>query len=387
MLAPYATKAENSKGRLFKENLHKNRNCFQHDRDRIIHSQAFRRLEYKTQVFVNHEGDHFRTRLTHTLEVAQLARTLARRLSLNCDLTEVFALAHDLGHPPFGHAGERALNKMMQEFGGFDHNVNSFKIVTKLEQRYAEFDGLNLTFESLAGLVKHNGPLTNLNSAQKYIADFDAKFSLDLNKYPSLEAQIGALADDIAYNNHDIDDGFRAGLLAVEDFSHINLVEKSFNKVMNKYPHIEKFRILNEVLRAVYTEMVDDLIMTTEENMQKAQITSAEDVINSQNMIADFSPKMKEEIGKIRALLMKKIYLCPKINQMTYKAESIITDLFTYFMGHPECLDTKFQNKLQGQAREKQAEIICDYIAGMTDRFAMRKHKEIFDLHAESRYF
>lgn len=387
MLAPYAMRAEDSKGRVFNEDIHKNRNCYQHDRDRIIHSQAFRRLEYKTQVFVNHEGDHFRTRLTHSLEVAQIARTIAYRLKINSDLAEFFALAHDLGHPPFGHAGERALNKAMERFGGFDHNVNSFKIVTKLEQCYADFDGLNLTQESLEGLAKHNGPLKKLTKSQKYLVSYNNKFDLRFKKYAGLEAQISALADDIAYNNHDIDDGFRAGLLRPSDFAHIKILDDAFTEVQMKYPDLEQSRVLYEVLRRIYSLMVDDLVNATTKNLTKFAIKSVHDVENNKEAVADFSEFMNEQISLIRDLLYTKIYSCPSINRMTYKADIIIKDLFSFFMEHNECLNLKLQEQIDGKKEIAKAEIICDYIAGMTDRFAISKHNEIFDLHSDDQRF
>ncbi len=375
--ASYATLPENSRGRFLKEEEGRNRTPYQRDRDRIIHSSAFRRLEYKTQVFVNHEGDHFRTRLTHSLEVAQLARSISRELGLNEDLAEALALAHDLGHPPFGHAGEEALENAMEKFGGFDHNAQGLRILTKLERKYANFDGLNLTWETLEGIAKHNGPV---KSPPRALKEVNQKINLELSTYPGLEAQIASLCDDIAYNNHDIEDGFRARLFTLEDVENIPFVGDIFKNVLKNYPDIEEDRLIHETKRRMINIMVEDLVKTTIKNLKKHNIKTVKNIRNAQNMIAAFSGDMQKNIESMRKFLSKHMYRHYKVNRMTSKASRLIKELFEFLLREPECLPADW-NKLSSKPNTtKTAEVVTDYISGMTDRFALEEHKRIFDV-------
>ena len=349
----------------------KNRSAFQRDRDRIIHSTAFRRLEYKTQVFVNHEGDHYRTRLTHSVEVGQIARTVAATLGLDVYLAEAIALAHDLGHTPFGHAGEDALKKLYPEF---DHNAQTVKILTRLERKYAEFDGLNLTWETLEGIAKHNGPV---RSPGKVVSALNSLFDLDLLRWPSLEAQVASLADDIAYINHDIDDGLRAGLFKVADLLDVPLVGDIFLKVMNKYPGLEESRLIHEAHRRILSVMIEDLCSATEANIQKFGIKSLENVRAFEGAMAGFSGAMAGFIRGMKGWLMENMYRHYKVNRMTSKAHRIVTDLFEFFNKEPECLPTEWRRKAEAGGL---AETVADYIAGMTDRFAILEYGKLFDV-------
>jgi dGTPase len=377
MLKKYACLYKNSQGRVFKEKPSQYRTPFQRDRDRIIHSRSFRRLEYKTQVFVNFESDHFRTRLTHSLEVAQISKALARKLYLDENLAEAISLAHDLGHPPFGHAGEKALNQAMTKFSGFDHNVQGFKILVKLDSPYAEYNGLNLTYETLDGLLKHNGPLTG--KIAKIIKNYQENYNFNLDKYPSLEAQISALSDDIAYNNHDIDDGFAAQMLNEEDLKTIPFIARAIKQVNNKYKNLNNYRKLHEIRRILYSTMVDDVIRNTRNNLKKYQINNYLDVINSPVLLADFSIEMKEQIIMLKKLLYKKIYNHKKVAIMSCKAQKIVTDIFNFYFENPDCLGSKLNNdNIKELTQHQKAWIICDYIAGMTDRFAVKKHRELY---------
>lgn len=364
-----AVDPEQTRGRLLNEGEPKHRSPFQRDRDRIIHSTAFRRLEYKTQVFVNHEGDHYRTRLTHSIEVAQIARTLANSLGLDLYLAESVALAHDLGHTPFGHAGEDALRLVYPEF---DHNAQSIKILTSLERKYAEFDGLNLTWETLEGIAKHNGPVLN---PPKEIARYNKVHDLDLTRYSSLEAQVASLADDIAYVNHDIDDGLRAQLFRVEDLMHLPLVGKILKFVMDKYPGIETSRLIHETHRRILSDMIEDLYLETERRIKSLGIKTSEDVRNQKEMVAKFSEQMEADIKTIKAWLMKNMYRHYKVNRMTNKASRIVTDLFGFFMKSPDCLPNEWQLTAKKLPLE---EVVADYIAGMTDRFAIQEYNKLF---------
>jgi len=398
-LASYACNPLESRGRLYREEESNTRTLFQRDRDRIIHSTAFRRLEYKTQVFVNHEGDHYRTRLTHSLEVSQLARSICRTLGLQEDLAETLALAHDLGHTPFGHSGEEALSEVMEPFGGFDHNAHTLRLVTSLEQRYAEFDGLNLTWETLEGIAKHNGPLTKptpasiigkiLNRVQpqtlpRALSEYNAKHDLMLGTYASGEAQVASLADDIAYNNHDIDDGLRAGLFTIEQLDEVEMIAKIFREVRARYPGIEETRLVHESIRRLINRMVTDLIVQTMQNINNEHIEKADDIRKLGKPLIAFSPTMQETNTKLKAFLMENMYRHYKVNRMASKAKRVVRELFTFFLNEPQCLPTHWR-KLGGAPKGAMtAMVVADFIAGMTDRFALDEHRRVFDVQARS---
>lgn len=373
LLHSYACDPAKSRGRLHPEPESTTRNAFQRDRDRIIHSSAFRRLEYKTQVFVNHEGDHYRTRLTHSLEVAQIARTMSRSLGLCEDLAEALALAHDLGHTPFGHAGEEALDEVMQEYGGFDHNAQTIKILTKLEHRYLDFDGLNLSWETLEGIAKHNGPVTD--ELPRALKEYQDQHDLVLHQYSSAEAQVAALADDIAYNNHDIDDGLRAGLFAIEDLYSLPLVGKIFEDIENHHATISPQRRVQEAIRQLIGIMVGDLLTQTRSNIANYRIQTIDDIRQLNCAVVEFSPEMQSHHKALKSFLMEHMYRHYKVNRMTSKARRIVRDLFTFFMAEPECLPTEWRHATS-------PELIGDYIAGMTDRYAIQEHQRLFDLTA-----
>ncbi len=372
----YACSPEASRGRRFREDESPLRSAFQRDRDRILHSTAFRRLEYKTQVFVNHEGDHFRTRLTHSLEVAQIARTAARYLGLNEDMAETVALAHDLGHSPFGHAGERALNAVLEDHGGFDHNAQTLKLVTSLESRYAAFDGLNLTWETLEGIVKHNGPL--LGDVPAYVADYDRGHDLELDSFPSAEAQIAALADDIAYTNHDLDDGLRAGLFALDDLLTLPLIGGIVRDVSARHAGIEGTRLVHESVRRLINLMVSDLLAETERRLESAAPASADALRRLDHAVVAFSPAVAEPLQDLRGFLRRNMYRHYKVMRMTRKAEALVTDLFRVLFEHPECLPPVWQAAAAEGGEAGRALAIGDYIAGMTDRFALEEHDRLF---------
>jgi dGTPase len=365
-LAPYAVGEANSRGRRIAEAAPPGRSEFQRDRDRIIHSGAFRRLEYKTQVFVNHEGDLFRTRLTHSIEVAQIARSIARRLRLNEDLAEAISLAHDLGHTPFGHAGQDALNDCMKAYGGFEHNLQSLRVVEFLEERYAEFDGLNLTFETREGILKH---CSRNNAAQ--LGELGERFLNDSR--PSLEAQIANLADEIAYNNHDVDDGLRSGLITLEQLSEVPLVAAHLNEVRAAYPALPERRVVHETVRRMINTLVSDLIRRSEHNIAELRLNSLEDVHAAPALIA-FSPETDEQQRALKRFLFANLYRHYRVMRMSAKAHRIIRDLFEAFMADSRLLPPSFQK--QGEA--ERARSVADYIAGMTDRYAIREHKRLF---------
>lgn len=363
------------------------RSAFQRDRDRIVHCTAFRRLEYKTQVFVNHEGDHYRTRLTHSIEVAQIARSISRALGLCEDLAEALALAHDLGHTPFGHAGEDALGEAMQEFGGFDHNAQTIKILTRLEKRYAGFDGLNLSWETLEGIAKHNGPLKGSDIAEevpKAIAEYSAKHDLALDQFSSMEAQVAALSDDIAYNNHDMDDGLRAGLFTMNDLAEIPIVGDIFSEVREKFKGVSKRRMTHEALRRIIDRMVTDLLIQTKANIERFDIENVEDIRQLDQPVVVFSEEMMECNRALKRFLMKHMYQHYHVNRMTSKARRVVKDLFEFLYEEPGCLMTKWRKRVEKARAEgdeaKAAEIVGDYIAGMTDRFALQEHRKLFRL-------
>ncbi|HZW86974.1 MAG TPA: deoxyguanosinetriphosphate triphosphohydrolase [Gallionella sp.] len=365
-LTTYAVNESNTRGRKVAEAAPHGRSEFQRDRDRIIHSGAFRRLEYKTQVFVNHEGDLFRTRLTHSIEVAQIARSIARRLHLNEDLAEAISLAHDLGHTPFGHAGQDALNTCMKPYGGFEHNLQSLRVVDLLEERYAAFDGLNLCFETREGILKHC-------SAEKAVqlGEIGARFLH--NRRPSLEAQIANLADEIAYNNHDVDDGLRSGLITLEQLAEVPLVGKHLHAVRQAYPELPERRMVHETVRRMINTLVSDLIQQSERNIGKQVITTLEEVRGAPPMIA-FSSDMNEQQRALKNFLRTNLYRHYRVMRMSAKAQRIITDLFRVFIDDNRLLPPQFQQ----QAESDSARAVADYIAGMTDRYAIREHRRLF---------
>lgn len=387
-LRPYACRSDHSRGRFYPEPESKTRGAFQRDRDRIIHSAAFRRLAYKTQVFVNHEGDFFRTRLTHSLEVSQIARSVCRCLGLNEDLGEALALAHDLGHPPFGHAGEDALKEMMEPFGGFDHNAQSLMVVTKLEARYADFDGLNLTWETLEGVVKHNGPLIREGVSEidlpRGINEYVSSHDLELATFASAEAQVAALSDDIAYNNHDIDDGLRAGLFTIKDLRDVPLVGPVFHEVRKKYPDLDESRTIHEAVRRMIGEMVGDVLTETQRRIDDAAPKTAEEIRHLSAPVAQFSETMRANDKALKKFLFENMYRHYQLNRMTSKARRVVKDLFQLLLTEPECLPTEYRDHA-GKANSKQtAELVCDYVASMTDRLAQDEHLRLFDLQSRS---
>lgn len=382
-LSPFASHENKSRGRLYGGSESETRGCFQRDRDRIIHADAFRRLAYKTQVFVNHEGDFFRTRLTHSLEVAQIARSVCRYLQLNEDLGEALALAHDLGHPPFGHAGEDALQELMEPFGGFDHNAQSLRVITRLEARYAEFDGLNLTWETLEGVVKHNGPLIHANNSQplpRAIAEYAKVHDLELDSFAGPEAQVAAISDDIAYNNHDIDDGLRAGLFKISDIRDVPLVGPIFADVERDYPEADESRRIHEAVRRLIGAMVTDLIEETQRRIAELNPSSAEEVRQHNRPIAGFSESMQSNDSEIKKFLFDNMYRHYKLNRMTSKGRRVVKDLFSLLLDEPGCLPGEWQQKVIGADKAMTAQIIADFVGGMTDRFALDEHRRLFDL-------
>ena len=386
-LAPWACQPSSSRGRLYPEPESKTRTCFQRDRDRIIHSAAFRRLEYKTQVFVNHEGDFFRTRLTHSLEVSQIARSICRALDLNEDLAEALALAHDLGHPPFGHAGEDALSAMMAPYGGFDHNAQSLRVITRLERRYAAFDGLNLTWETLEGVVKHNGPLTGGRTETPLpyaIAEYVRTHDLELDTFPSAEAQVAALADDIAYNNHDIDDGLSAALFTIEDLKEVPLVGPVFAEVHQAWPDIERGRLIHEAVRRLIGHMVHDLLAETRARIAALAPASADTVRRAGAPVVGFSPTMQRNDAALKAFLRTNMYRHYKLNRMTSKARRLVRDLFDLLVAEPGCLPTEWRRQAGAPATSQTARVVADYIAGMTDRFAADEYRRLFDVQSRA---
>lgn len=393
--APYASLADRSRGRYHAEPSCPTRTPFQRDRDRIIHSTAFRRLTYKTQVFIYHEGDHYRTRLTHSLEVAQIARAIARTLKLDEDLAEAVALAHDLGHTPFGHAGERALNAVMGEYGGFDHNAQSLRIVTALEKKYAEFDGLNLTWETLEGIVKHNGPLLNADGTAKKgtpekdlpvpIAKYSAQHDLALSSYPSLEAQIAAIADDIAYNNHDIDDGLRAGLITFDQLNEIPMTKRIMEDIYDSHGTLSQPRRTYEINRRMITAMVNDVVSETTKRLAALAPCGSSSVRDAPQTTASFSLAMAGELDEIRAFLRRHVYRHPRVMDVMTGAESIVADLFSRYLRSAEDLPQEWRALLEGGGAQARACHVCDFVAGMTDRYAIREHRRLFDATPELR--
>lgn len=381
VLADYAADADASRGRLIAEPESANRSAFQRDRDRIIHCNAFRRLKHKTQVFVFHEGDYYRTRLTHSIEVAQIARTIARSLGANEDLAEAVALAHDLGHTPFGHAGEDALAQCLRDSGGFDHNLQTLRILTRLERRYAAFDGLNLTWETLEGVVKHNGPIPDPAPA---LADYDRQHPLWLDSHAGLEAQIAALADDIAYNTHDIDDGLRAGLFALEDIAALPLVDEMIAEISAAWPHLDRQRRIYELVRRLVGALVRDLTTETGRRLATLAPGSADDVRAADAPVAAFSAEMAPALDALRAFLKTHMYRHTEVNRMTGKARRIVADLFDILTREPGSLPAEWREAAEGAEPDRVRRVVGDYIAGMTDRYAMLEHKRLFDIYSRT---
>jgi dGTPase len=384
-LAPYATHADDSRGRLHPEPESPPRSPFQRDRDRVIHSTAFRRLKHKTQVFVYHEGDHYRTRLTHSLEVAQIARSIARALGLDEDLTEALALAHDLGHTPFGHAGERELDHLMAPYGGFDHNAQGLRIVTRLERRYAAFDGLNLSLDTLEGLVKHNGPLIGadgrpIGRMPATIKEFAAQHQVDLATYAAAEAQVAALADDIAYDAHDIDDGLRAKLFDVIDLGDVPLAGAALSEVLRSWPDIASARLVHETVRRVISRMVADVLAETGRRLARHDPRSAAEICAAPRPLVGFSAQMSESERVLKQFLSGSVYRHPRIVEIMERARRVVRDLFHSHMNDPKLLPSDWREGLEDMNEARYARHVCDFIAGMTDRYALESHKRLFDL-------
>ena len=393
--APYACDPEQSRGRLHPEPASKARSPFRRDCDRIIHSTAFRRLKHKTQVFVFDEGDHYRTRLTHTLEVAQVARALARALALDEDLAEALALAHDLGHPPFGHAGERALEECLRAFGGFDHNAQTLRVVTALERRYPTFDGLNLTWETLEGLVKHNGPLTDRSGSpvERYrthgipatIREYVRRQDLQLWSFPSVEAQVAAFADDIAYDAHDIDDGLRAELFTLDDIAAVALPGRILADIRAAFPALDPSRTVHEFIRRLIGLLIEDLVAETRRRLAALAPRSADDVRNAPSGVAGFSPATAEAERSIKSFLETRMYRHARVQRVMNEAAGVVRDLFGRYTAHPGDLPAEWREGLAGADDTARARRIADFIAGMTDRFALAEHARLFDSTPELR--
>jgi len=375
-LAPYAACDTRSKGRRYPEDAPRYRSEYQRDRDRIVHSTAFRRLVYKTQVFVNHEGDLFRTRLTHSIEVAQIARTIARALQLNETLVEAICLAHDLGHTPFGHAGQDALNACMRDYGGFEHNLQSLRVVDELEEHYASFPGLNLTFETREGILKH----CSLSNARK-LGELGERFIQ--RRQPTLEAQIANLADEIAYNNHDLDDGIRAGLITVDELKQLQLFRRQYEVVAAAYPNVNGRRQVHEIVRRMISYVVSDLIETTVAQLRAASPANVEDVRSAAGALVKFSDGVAAEHMELKKYLRDHVYRHFRVLRMTNKADAVISSLFTTFFARPELLPTEHQqiaSQMEGKSGDAgRARAVADYIAGMTDRYAIVEHERVFD--------
>jgi len=386
-LASYASKPEDSLGRVHAEPESRRRNAFQRDRDRIIHSSAFRRLKYKTQVFVYHEGDHYRTRLTHTLEVAQITRTLARSLMVNEDLAETIALAHDMGHTPFAHIGEDYLKVAMEPYGRFEHNDQSLRVLTTLERKYPKWNGLNLTWETLEGVIKHNGPVTG----EPHIAarELQSKMDMRFETYASMEAQVAAISDDIAYNNHDIEDGIRSGLFSIGDLEEVPLLHDVMSGVRAEYPDIADRYLIQETKRDMIGVMVDDVMEQTRGRLAEVKPESPDDIRMAGKQVVAFSPEMHEKVKVLKGFLYKRMYKHYTINRIGVKVERIIGDLFKAFHKNYMLLPDNWQRRIEksGALENEQlrARIVADYIAGMTDRYAIREHERLFDLYWDLR--
>jgi dGTPase len=394
-LAAYACRPDQSRGRLFEEPDSRHRTCFQRDRDRIIHCSAFRRLKYKTQVFVYHEGDHFRTRLTHTIEVAQIARTLARALLVNEDLAEAVALSHDLGHTPFAHLGEDVLEECMRNVGGFDHNDQSLRVLVLLEKKYPKWDGLNLTWETLEGVVKHNGPMIDPGSKWQD-ADLpittktvQGQWDLELGTYASVEAQAAAIADDIAYNNHDVEDGLRAGLFTLNDLRGVKLLDEQIKAANEEYPGLDEHILIYEIIRNMIGAMVEDVLTESGKRLKKLNPGSPDDVRNATEAMVAFSPAMLEKVNELRHFLMTRMYRHSHVIRMRSKVGRIVRDLYAAFTSQIQLLPEPWQKQVTeagGPADARAtARVVADYIAGMTDRYAIKEHEKLFDPYRDLR--
>lgn len=390
MLKPYASQPMETRGRLYTETLSTFRSPFQRDRDRIIHSSAFRRLKHKTQVFVEHEGDYYRTRLTHSIEVAQVARTIAGALGLNEGLAEAIALAHDLGHSPFGHTGEDALVELMAPYGGFDHNAQALRIVTKLEKHYADFDGLNLTWESLEGIAKHNGPIEGAYAdPKKHPADMplpyvlkevNDQFDLELHTFASAEAQVAAIADDVAYNHHDLHDGLRAGLFTAEDLMELPLTGPAYEEVDRLYPNLDRSRRDHEALRRIFGYMVEDVIAIANNRLASAMPETAQDIRDMDRTIIRFSKPFFQNLKAIKSFLFNRMYRAPSVVVERARVTSMVNALFPLFMQQPELLPKEWRQEIDfAQSDTDLARIVLDYVAGMTDRFAIQEYERLFE--------
>ena len=383
MLAPYACQPEASRGRLHAERMSSFRSQFQRDRDRIIHSSAFRRLKHKTQVFVEHEGDYYRTRLTHTIEVAQVARTIAGVLGLNTDLAEAIALAHDLGHTPFGHTGEDALGALMAPYGGFDHNAQAIRIVTRLERHYADFDGLNLTWESLEGIAKHNGPLIgpfarDHDPLPYALVEANAEWDLDLHTFASAEAQVAAISDDVAYSHHDLHDGLRSGLFTEADLMELPVTGPAFAEVDALYPGLDKMRRRHEALRRVFGRLVEDVIAVAKNRLDAAQPKSVDDIRAMEGTVIRFSKPLYQELKAIRGFLFTRMYRAPSVMVERARVTEVVNGLFPLFMSQPEHLPQEWRADVDATKDETAlARIVADYVSGMTDRFALQEHQRL----------
>ena len=388
-LAPYACHPEDSRGRLYPEETSTFRSPFQRDRDRIIHSSAFRRLKHKTQVFVEHEGDYYRTRLTHTIEVAQVARTIAGALRLNVELAEAVALAHDLGHPPFGHTGEDALAELMAPYGGFDHNAQAIRIVTDLERHYAGFDGLNLTWETLEGIAKHNGPVIGPKASGSHavadsadipyaLAGFNESYDLELDTFASAEAQVAAVADDVAYNHHDLHDGLRAGLFAEDDLMDLPVTGPAFAEVDRLHPGLDPMRRRHEALRRVFGVMVEDVIAVAENRLAASQPQSVADVRSMDGPIIRFSKPLFQNLKAIKSFLFTRMYRAPSVVVERQRVTAMINELFPLFLSDPSLLPDEWRPDVARAKDETElARVVLDYVAGMTDRFAIQEHARL----------
>lgn len=386
-LASYACRPDQSRGRVYQEPESRHRGPFQRDRDRIIHSSAFRRLKYKTQVFVYHEGDHYRTRLTHTIEVSQIARTLARALMINEDLSEAIALAHDLGHTPFAHIGEEYLKECMVNYGGFDHNDQSLRVLTTLERKYPHWNGLNLSWETLEGVVKHNGPVSGPFNIS--VRELQERIDLQLGTFASLEAQVAALSDDVAYNNHDVEDGLRAGLFKIQDLEGLSLLGRILNIVRTNYSNLDERYLVQEMVREMIGAMVEDILLETRRRIAKIMPETVDDIRHAGIQIVAFSDKMRQEVDELRSFLYARMYRHYSINRIWLKVERIVKDLFHAFHKNTEVLPDNWQARLvEGGGLSddtRKARIVADYIAGMTDRYAIREHERLFDLYWDLR--
>ncbi|AFC73761.1 deoxyguanosinetriphosphate triphosphohydrolase [Rickettsia montanensis] len=375
MLASYASDPLKSRGRLYKESPTSYRNEFERDRDRIIHTNAFRRLQYKTQVFINHEGDHYRNRLTHSLEVSNVARSVANTLNLSNNLAETIALAHDLGHTPFGHAGERALNECMREYNGFSHNAQSLKILTLLEKRYAAYNGVNLTWEVLEGIVKHNGPI--LGEINEYIAEYNKQNDLELSTYASAEAQIAALADDISYISHDLEDSIGAKIIDFNSLAELKYIDQYVFELKSKFKNISSSCLIYEVVRKLIHELITDLLWQTKENLNKEKITNIDEIRNLNYQIVDFTEKTNENIKETKKFLHERVYKSDKITAISLKCTKIVQGLFKVYMDDINLLPVNWKMLIDSNKTYSKARVVADYIAGMTDRFAIQEYNQL----------